>query len=855
MVGLFLSGALLAQNLVIDPTGSQRTVQTSSYNWSTTATISAGSNTVMLSPCPRGLSANTLVPPQVYAYVSGVGTPEADLITSTTCTQLGGVNGTITFTAANSHGSSTTVGSASEGAQEAINAASYKNISQSESGYTLVPPANYVWQAPVNISSPYMVVDFAGSLVTCEMAARCLMVGSTSKPTYAWDVTVKNFTGRAGCNNCNYPMIEDAAQKTHFFEIHTVNPNPVGSQTSGSSFGSLIQIDNDQAAIIDGLSSYNARWMHCTTTFCSVAVLGKGGRGNSGLLYIKNSNLNMYCAANGVDNQNGNTMRISDSVIQGQAQFAIRSLGSYSNVPNVELDNVYGEVAGCAGSNPLGLGQAGLILSGGFASIKNSVGPVGVAPVFASTGATQYNYYIVAHSSAGSVTSIPLLAGIALTNESGNIPVIWNQFGTTGTITYDVIRTYGQANNPAPYTAICTGGTVASVTCGSVATGLTVGSACSTVGTADICRFTDTASNPTSSYAVSSPSSYWPALGNGSGAGVFWPGSIVVTYANDSGASGPATVRVHLDRMGDNVAYSAVNPVGQLVSTLGDVVPGFFALDCNGVYGGSWVTCLENTQGTTAGATLMLAGGDAVPDLAAAKGRLNFEEGLSGLISGTHKITLVDSNPAKTLNTAGLRPSYDANDCYIGLDNPSQTPAVNAQLAIGCPISISYYIGNAGDNSSYLERLTTSTKILKVPLQLSSTITRYDGLTTGGIGLAPNLGTPFNSGGLTANESAQTVYTTAASGAGSVGNYRVCITLWPTVTGTATAIQGNAIAPSGSGTVTLPVGPALSTATLTNGGGACAALHVAANSAIQCSTTGYSGTGTYQMSCTVEQLQ
>ncbi len=38
-------------------------------------------------------------------------------------------------------------------------------------------------------------------------------------------------------------------------------------------------------------------------------------------------------------------MRISDSVMQSQAQFGVRSAGIYSNVPNVELDNVYFEVA------------------------------------------------------------------------------------------------------------------------------------------------------------------------------------------------------------------------------------------------------------------------------------------------------------------------------------------------------------------------------------------------------------------------------------------------------------------------------------------------------------------------------
>jgi hypothetical protein len=691
------------------------TINSSTYNWSTTATVSSGVNVITLTPCPAGLTATTSAPPAVYIYVSGVGTPEADLISSTTCTQAGGASGTITFTASNAHGAGTTLGSASQGAQEAINAASYvSNVSSfNELGYTLVPPATYNWYATVNISSPDMVVDFAGSVVTCKMATTCLLVGNTTNQTFVWDATVKNFKGQPGCVGCTAPMIEDAAQKTHFFEIGTANPNPINS---GYTFGSLIQIDNDQAAIIDGLSTYQALWYTCTTSFCSTAVKGSGGS-NAGVIYIKNSNLNLNCGSNGVDNQNGNTLRISDSVIQGQAQFAVRSVGVYSNVPNVELDNVYGEVANCAGHNPLGIGEAGLIVEGGYASVKSSVGPVGSSPVFANTGSTQYNYYIAAHSGTYGYAP-PLLIGIALTSGTGTIPVAWPQFGTSGTITYDVIRTSGQANNPAPYTAICAGGTT--TTCGSVATGLTVGSACSTVGTANICTFNDTASTNTASYTVTSPSTYWPALGNGTGAGVFWPGSVIYTISSDAPTSGPTPGGVYFDRYGDNIANSAVNPVSQTVSSFGALTPKFYALDCNSTYGGGWLSCLNHTQGTQAGATLMNAGAYNGPDVSGAKGRLNFEEGLDGVIAGGHKITLVDSNPAKTLNTGGMRPTYDANDTYIGLDNAGTAGAASAQLAFGAPVSISDYIGNAGNNTSYLSRLTATLQTFTVPVTAPS---------------------------------------------------------------------------------------------------------------------------------------
>ena len=80
------------------------------------------------------------------------------------------------------------------------------------------------------------------------------------------------------------------------------------------------------------------------------------------------------------------------------------------------------------------------------------------------------------------------------------------------------------------------------------------------------------------------------------------------------------------------------------------------------------------------------------------KGRLNFLLP-SGDMPATHLITLADSNPAKTLATPGHRPSNDANDTWIGLDN-ANLGVSSFQLAFGSPVSISNYIGNIGDGTS-----------------------------------------------------------------------------------------------------------------------------------------------------------
>jgi hypothetical protein len=706
---------------------------TPSDNWLQTpsGSLSAGTNTVTLNPCPRGLTTQAVGQFNYFApvYISGgTGTAEVAPVTATTCPQAGNLTGgTITVTAANTHSGAWTVGSASQGVQEAIYAApisaNFTSTAQ-ELGTTVIPPAQYTWKARVTVLNSTQIVDFSGSVVTCTMADSCLFIGTTAHPSNTWDVTIRNFTGQPGYGTTNgsFPMIEDAGQHTKLIGIQSANPSPIGSATSGFSFGSLIQVDNDQSAVIDGLDSQMMRWSHCDTTFCSVAIKGTGGTGNAGILWIKNTNMNLGCAANGVDNQNANTMRISDSVIESQAQFGVRSAGVYSNVPNIELDDVYFEVAGCANSNPLGIGEAGLIVENGFASVKNSVGPVGNSPLYANTGSTQYNYYIVAHSSTAGYSS-PHLAGIALTNGSGSIPVLWPQFGTTGTITYDVIRTSGLANAPAPYTNICTGGSTTA--CGSIATGLAVGSACSTVGSANICSFTDTASTSTSSYTVTNPPTYWPAFGNGTGAGVFWPGSVVVTQTSDSFGSSPSPSGVHFDRLGDNAAPTAANPVSQLVSSWGALLPKFFAQQCVNPSGGTWLSCLETDNAVSApGATLLDSAFPGATETGL-KGRLIFEQGQaqSGNVSGTHKVTLVDSNSAKTLATGGMRPTYDANDTWIGLDNAAATSSPNAQLAFGAPASISHYIGNVGDNTSFLERLTASAKTINVPVSVNGNVT------------------------------------------------------------------------------------------------------------------------------------
>jgi hypothetical protein len=112
------------------------------------------------------------------------------------------------------------------------------------------------------------------------------------------------------------------------------------------------------------------------------------------------------------------------------------------------------------------------------------------------------------------------------------------------------------------------------------------------------------------------------------------------------------------------------------------------------------------------------------------KGRLNFMQSPAGSLGPFHIITLVDSDPAKTLADAIHRPSNDDKDTYIGLDVPAGGASLSqSQLAFGAPVSVSNYIGNKGDGAAWKERLTASEKTFAVPvaIQKGNTLTVGEG--------------------------------------------------------------------------------------------------------------------------------
>ncbi|HUK26423.1 MAG TPA: hypothetical protein VLV49_17725 [Terriglobales bacterium] len=680
------------------------------FNWSQTPTddlSTPGVKTVNLTACPPGVRG---AEPQYYVYISGTGTAEAVLVTGGTCNG-NGQPGTLQFVTANGHAAGYAIGSASGGLQEALIAARITPTNPtvaSEAGEVIVPPGEYRAYARVSIRSSNMTVDFSGSIVECYMADTCIFVGDPSNINAYASITLINPRGRPMVVGGTFPFIEVNAQKTRIYNLSS------RSAPAGAYFGSFVQVDGDEAFLLDGLDTTlgNYNTLRCDATVCSPAVYAPGPFGaNAAVGWLKNMNLGLQCQGNGVDWQAGNTLRISDSVIQGYAQYGVRGGIRRGGFGGLVLDNVYEEVGNC--SNPAGaIGQAGVIEQGATLRIRGGEGPAGMVPLFANTGTTDYRYYVVArHATLG--PSNPLYAGRALTNGTGSITVTTADIA--GASTFDLLRVTPVSGNSeqAPYGT----GNYA------VVTGVSRASACAN----GVCTFTDTQA-ALQSYTVATPS-YYPELD-------FWPGTIVLGANGDSGlATTPA--RAYLDDVPSDV-----------VTVMGMQGPSVFASRCPSVAQWSplWMSCVATdapSSNFSQSALLMVTKPSAdAGQYLNLKGRLNM--GTLGTGPG-HIITLSDSNFQKTIATANNRPTNDLNDAFIGYDHSGGLSQIG--ISFGAPFSLSNYIGNVGDGTNWLERLTANLKEFKTNVQMDGNLTVSGGISGNASTATALAGTPTQCNG------------------------------------------------------------------------------------------------------------
>ena len=145
-----------------------------------------------------------------------------------------------------------TLSSASGGLQEALIAARYTPTNPTgspQSGTVVVPPRELKAFARVSIRSSNLTVDFSGSILECWMNDTCIFVGDPTSSISYQDITLINPRGRPTVVNGQKPFIEVNAQKTRLFNVSTrIN-------SGGGTFGSYVQVDDDEAFLLDGLDT------------------------------------------------------------------------------------------------------------------------------------------------------------------------------------------------------------------------------------------------------------------------------------------------------------------------------------------------------------------------------------------------------------------------------------------------------------------------------------------------------------------------------------------------------------------------------------------------------------------------
>ena len=549
-------------------------------------------------------------------------------------------------------------------------------------------------------------IQIAGTPL-CNGLYKVLSVPTTSTFTYACTHANVSSTSVWGATNIENGAVEDNANSSKFDFVRLMSGAAI-SPTGKFNVGFVA--DDDEAMVIEQPDTEgSSSAMLCDSSWCAPYIYSPASLNNgtaAAVLTVQGGQINLQCGGNGIDWQSGNTLHVIGTVVQGQAQYAVRTTASFGSNPAAWLAGNYGEVGVC--TNPLGYGIAGVITNKGHINLTSNVGPTGKIKSFAATGSTALTAYLVPVDS-GKGTAAPLLIGTATVNSGDTPTFLFPEIGDPSTTTYTfVIGPTLQTGTPN--TTNCAGG--AFPACGILTSGVSPSSIC----TNGKCSQTLTMGT-TSAYTYND--GYFPYLS-------FWPDALVLgspTGADTTSLSFPTSV----------VADIWQNPTaanGSLTSVLGSRSVSLFATQCDGPptpnnsaiiqCGGFDALAMPHSAGRVipiGGTTGSFAGGYT--------GYIDFIDAFKGGASGigpTHIITLRNSNGMLTQTTPGYQDalSNHANDTYIGYDQTTSVAPASNRLAFGAPLSISNYLGNTGDGTSWLERLTTSLKSFKVPLSLSS---------------------------------------------------------------------------------------------------------------------------------------
>lgn len=679
------------------PVATNVIVSATDFNWrqsQSSELSSPGPNSVTLSPCPPGVIASE---PWYYVYISGAGTPEAVKVTGGTC-KGDGRPGTLEFSTTNAHSSGYTISSASSGIQEASIAARFTPTSPTrggpQSGRVVISPGEHDVFAPVSFRASNQTVDFAGSILNCYTTKDpCLFVGDHANSNLFENITLNGPRGRPMIVAGTTPFIEVNGGQTRILNVSTAWP------PRGGSFGSYVQVDDDQAFTLDGMdTTLGGSAVTCNPTYCGAFITAPGPFNRwSAVGWLKHLNLSLQCAGKGIEWISGNSLRISDSVIQGWSVLGVRVSNQRGGYAGLITDNVYFESSpSCKQYSPYGnVGSAAIVAEGIQVKINGLTAnsPTGVYPNWgADSGSHDWLYWVVpVHSKFGD--GVPLPAGHALTAGSGNVTGTFPKIA--GASSYKILKIdWDRGTSLRPYPQ----GT------GDYLLTTIQQSSCATL----TCQFTDhgeTLSSYSNSGENLSGSVYMPRLD-------FWPGGIVLSPAADM-----STARYSVPAL---PLQADVLSVGGIVTTL----PAWAVVAETNTVAASSATppsaaiveaMHTNGIGPFPGATILKASNLPQHSPSGHKGRLNF--GHHGQPNGfTPLITLGDSNWGKTWAAPNHRPAADANDLDLGYEGDIDILYSRAQH------EVREYVGKFPDGNPQ-EKLTASAKTFNVPVTINGNLT------------------------------------------------------------------------------------------------------------------------------------
>ena len=571
-----------------------------------------------------------------------------------------------------------------------VDGAQISSVSAASGLYTVTTASNHNL-----VAGDWVLFYYSTPAQTQEARVQVLASGLTSTQ-FQFSLGSTTF---ATSNGFGWVAIENAAIEDETDGLKLVDIKFQSPAVAGARFHQGVVVDNDQDFTIDGMTNLGGGDIfRANANFVGNMVYVRGDQGAAAVPYIHHLEASMQCGGNGIRNAAGNTMHVTDSVIQGTSQYSI----FYGNGMNPwEIDNVYYETGSCtnpayaAGSYAA---EAGYISNTASSMTIQGNAPIGGAfPSFASGGGagSQRNYYVVAHDTNKGISPL-LVIGTAQPATSGtSIPLYWPNMdlGGAGTRTWDIIVTLGNSPTSAPYTGNAF----------SVATN--VAAACNTAG---ICTYTDT-QGATSAYTVTNASwvpSYW-----------FWPGSFVL----GRGAT------LYIDQAGETGAFIPSS-----------YLPQVFAKRCPAAgagpayYSPTWMVCYAGDSvgngNSKVGAQVTQIGNASGQWTSGITGALVFSPGISGAFSNPREIiTTMDGSPQQTFATPGYVRSSSAADSFIGTDTTGNLGTQDQTY--GAPGGHNFYVNDPGTNSANAKfSILTAGATFRTPVTFNTGVT-FAGIT------------------------------------------------------------------------------------------------------------------------------